>query len=88
MKTTVEVPDTLLVEAKRLAFELSDAQDYATTIRRYRQIVIFDYWETKCEVEQTETAVSARKFIYDATAAQKLGQFEEAREVYRRRSLE
>ena len=70
------------VEAKRLAFDLSEKQDYATAIRRYRQIVNFDYWETRCEVEQRDEAVAGRKFIYDAVAAQRAAKWEEARGLF------
>ena len=40
----------------------------ADFVRRYRQIVNFDYWRTRCEVEQLEEANTARKHLYQADA--------------------
>lgn len=53
-------------EAKLLTNRISDAKAYATTIRRYQDIVNFKYWRTRCEVEQEDRAIEGRQFLHEA----------------------
>ncbi len=53
-------------EANRLATVISDLQLLAERIDRYRSIVNYDYWKTRCEVEMTELADQARQLVHDA----------------------
>ena len=62
--------------AKVTASRLMEARAYATTIRRYRDIVNYVYWKTRCEVEQQDRAIEGRRFLYEANEA-----FEEIRLV-------
>ena len=56
-------------EAKRVAREHVDALEMATRIDRYRSIVNYVYWKTRCEVEQSAEALAARQYISDAEKA-------------------
>ncbi len=51
-------------QARWRATEISDKQRRASFVRRYRQIVNFDYWKTRCEVEQLDEANIARKHLF------------------------
>ena len=57
------------VEALRLAEAAASAENQAQIIDRYREIVNFDYWRSRCDMEQTADALAARKLIHDANAA-------------------
>ena len=69
-------------EAKRLANRIAEAEAYATTIRRYRDVVNFIYWRTRCEVEKTDRAIEGRKYLYEADQAFRDGDLEGARSNY------
>ncbi len=55
--------------ALKLAKEATETEQTANYIRRYRQIVNFEYWRLRADVEQTNEAVTARKFIYQGEQA-------------------
>ena len=64
---TAEAADSALKEQARwLATDITDKQERADFVRRYRQIVNFDYWRTRCEVEQLDEANKAHKHLYQA----------------------
>jgi len=69
-------------EARRIANRLLQAKGYATTVRRYRDIVNFIYWRTRCEVEKTDRAIQARKYLYEADQAYRDADLVGAREKY------
>jgi len=89
-------PQDVKEEGARLTIQLSDLQRRASFIRSYRNIVNYEYWATRCEAEQTETMVNARRDVHHAaelydkailtkytdpvTGEEKLG----AKEVYER----
>jgi hypothetical protein len=75
-------PKDLSLEARRLATRVDEAEAMTTTIRRYRDVVNFIYWRTRCEVEQTDTAIKARKYLYEAGEAYDQADLETAREKY------
>ncbi len=56
-------------QSSRLARQQTKASQRAETIRRYRDIVNFNYWKTRAEFEQTLDALAARKLIYDGQQA-------------------
>jgi hypothetical protein len=58
-----------LERAWELATELSRYETRATFIKRYQDVVNFDYWKTRAEVEQTLHAVRARDYLYQADQA-------------------
>jgi hypothetical protein len=53
-------------EAFRLAARLADLERQLRVIRTYRQIVNFEYWRTRAEIEQTDAAIRARKLVVEA----------------------
>jgi hypothetical protein len=58
-------------EAKRpqalaLADEVASAENLSGIIDRYRQIVNFEYWRLRCEVERNEDTLAARKLVHQA----------------------
>ena len=53
-------------EGRLLVNRILTAKAYSTTIRRYRDVVNFIYWRTRCEVEQQDRAIEGRKFLWDA----------------------
>ena len=68
MEMVEAADDAIKDEAIWQATVMMDKQQRADFVRRYRQIVNFDYWRTRCEVEQLEEANTARKHLYQADA--------------------
>ncbi len=70
------------VEALRLADAAASAANHAQIIDRYRDIVNFDYWRRRCDLEQTDDAWTVRKLVYDADAAFRNSDLEKAKLKY------
>lgn len=74
--------------AKVLSNRIVQAKAYSTTIRRYRDVVNFLYWRTRCEVEQEDRAIEGRKFLWDANEsyeeADLIGAVEQYDEAWKR----
>lgn len=51
-------------KSRRLVRKLNDARTLMDRIGRYREQVNYDYWRTRCEAEQTDTAANARENMY------------------------
>jgi hypothetical protein len=56
-------------KAKKLAEDAANHEELATYISRYRETVNFLYWRLCAEVEQSDDALNARKFIYQGDQA-------------------
>ncbi len=56
-------------QALKLAKEAVEAERVANIIRRYRQIVNFESWRLRAQVEQTQETLAARKLIYQGDHA-------------------
>ncbi len=56
-------------KAKKLAEDATSREETATYISRYRETVNFMYWRLRAQVEQSEEALNARKFIYQGDRA-------------------
>ncbi len=56
-------------KALKLARDARLARQMASYINRYRDIVNFEYWRLRCETEQTDMALAAREYIYEADQA-------------------
>ena len=76
MKTAVthkdvadRAPEAVRAKAHKVAQQAIEAATVSEYIDRYRQNVSFEYWRTRCQVEQMHNTVQARKHIF---AAQKL----------------
>jgi hypothetical protein len=59
-------PAPVRKEALIVAAELQQAELMTDRIRHYRATVNYDYWQTRCEAEASETAISAREHLYEA----------------------
>ncbi len=70
------------VEALRLAEVAATAENQAGIIDRYREIVNFEYWRRRCDMEQTPDALAARRSIHEANTAFKAADLTTAKTKY------
>jgi len=69
-------------KALEWAEQITQAEKLARLIAGDRQIVNFEYWRMRAQVEQTPQARAAREFIYKADEAAKKGYLPSAKEYY------
>jgi len=69
-------------KAIKLAARLADQETLAQRINHYRSTINYDYWEIRCEAEQTKTAVDARECVYKAKKNRERLELTEARREY------
>ena len=69
-------------EAKRLANLAASNEQLARIIERYRGIVNFLYWKSRCEAEQEDNTLEARKLVRRADEAYDDANLLEAKELY------
>ena len=69
-------------KAKELAEKATEHEATATYISRYRETVNFLYWRLRAQVEQTDEALNARKFIYQGNQAFRDGDPTAAKTAY------
>lgn len=69
-------------KAKQLAEEAAKHEELATYTSRYRETVNFNYWRRRAQVEQTDEALNARKFIYQGDRAFRDADLPAARNAY------
>lgn len=69
-------------EALRLATELERAALELQYTINYKRDANYDYWATRAEFEQTENAIAARRFMYDANAEFRKANVGEAKRLY------
>jgi hypothetical protein len=60
-----DAPDKA-VEARRVATEIRAAERRAALIETNRDVANFQYWQTRCKLEQTSEALEARRLAHDA----------------------
>jgi hypothetical protein len=70
------------VRAVQLWRDLRNAEAMATVIRRYREIVNFDYWRLRADVEQTDEVLAAHELIYQGDQEKEEGRLDPAKENY------
>jgi hypothetical protein len=75
-------PAELRTEVRRLVSKIHEAEDHSRTIRRYRDVVNYQYWRTRCEVEQTDRAIQARRYLFEADQAYEKADLLGARDKY------
>ena len=75
-------PESTQSQIRYLATEIEDYEQRADFVRRYRQIVNYEYWKTRCEVEQLDEANAARKHLYQADKDFREGRLEPAKKEY------
>jgi len=78
----LHAPESIKPQARWLAKQINQKAGRADFIKRYRQIVNFDYWMTRCRVEQLEEANQARKYLYQAEDHFKNARLEFAEQDY------
>ena len=59
-------PEAARAEARLLARRVDEKKETRRRITQYRNIINYSYWKTRCEVEQTKTAVKARSLVNKA----------------------
>jgi len=69
-------------KARRIVSELQRTERDATLVRRYREIVNFEYWRIRAEAEKSLTAVQARQKLYEAERLFDESRLVEAKEKY------
>lgn len=57
-------PENKRLEALNVADELARAEEYAQGVERYRSVVNFNYWRTRCEMERTDDALQAHELVH------------------------
>jgi hypothetical protein len=53
-------------QAMEIAEQLEEAERLADVVRRYQQIVNYEFWQRRADVEQTPEALQARQLCYEA----------------------
>lgn len=69
-------------EVNRIARQGKEAEGTAEAIENYRDQVAYLYWKLRCEIEQTDTAITARRHLYDAEQAFEVADLDSMRTHY------
>ncbi|MBL6712658.1 MAG: hypothetical protein ISQ07_04650 [Pirellulales bacterium] len=77
-----EAPADIRDEAIRLARDFQEAFETAQIIRRYRDIVNFDYWRASCEAGITEDLLVAREATWRAQQDFENARLQPAKEAF------
>ena len=64
------------------AQSIVESATLAEWIDRYRENVNFDYWRTRCRIEQLHETVTARRHIFNATQLKEKVELDAARKEY------
>ena len=75
-------PEDVREEAKKLAQTIVTNKELAEIIRRYRDIVNFEYWRTRCIAEQEENTLEARRLVRQADEAYDAADLVNSRKLY------
>jgi hypothetical protein len=75
-------PKAHRVKARAIAQQASDLELQADRIERYRSIVNYEYWKTRCDVEQLETTLRARRLVHEGEELLDATKLEEARTAF------
>ncbi|MFN3149132.1 hypothetical protein [Bremerella sp.] len=70
------------LEASREANRLGEMEFLRGVIDRQKDIVAFNYWQTRALSESTDRTIEARRLVYDAHEAYKDANLVKARELY------
>ncbi len=77
-----EAPADLRERALDLARRHQEAEETATMIERYRDIVNFNFWRATCEAEVTEPALRAREKTWEARREFEKARLQPAKEAF------
>ncbi len=75
-------PEDVRARANKLTDRIAAAGENAIWVGKYRANVNFDYWRTRCDVEQKPQTVKARRHIYAAKQLRDDVEVEAARKEY------
>ncbi len=75
-------PKNVRAKARYYANRAGEAGVYIIRISAYSTQVNYEYWQTRCEVEQSETTANARALMRLADEKGESGALEEARDLY------
>ncbi|PQO41823.1 hypothetical protein C5Y96_00165 [Blastopirellula marina] len=70
------------LEASREANRLDEMEFLKGVIDRQKDIVAFNYWQTRAQSESTDRTIEARRLVYEAHEAYKDANLVKARELY------
>jgi hypothetical protein len=73
---------TKAAAARKLANRIDDATARANAISIDRDVANFAYWTVRCDIEQSDEALEARRLAHEAQAAFKEADLQRARELY------
>ncbi len=77
-----QAPADVRAKAEELARDHTEAQERATMIERYRDIVNFDFWKASCEAEVTEPALEARESTWRADKEFEAARLQASKQAY------
>lgn len=69
-------------QAQKLAAQANRLELLASVIHRDRDVVNYNYWRNRCKMEKTESALEARRLIFEAKADFDEARLPPAREKY------
>ena len=79
---TRDAPSAVRDKARELARQHKEAEETATMIDRYRDIVNFDFWRATCEASVTEPMLRAREKAWEAEREFKAARLQPAKQAY------
>ena len=78
-----QAPRKLRRDAEQLARQIQMKEGEIQATIHFRDTVAYEYWQARCDIEQTDTAIRARKFIYEAEQSfRDKANLEDAKEKY------
>jgi hypothetical protein len=77
-----DAPADVRDRARELARQQKEAEETATMIDRYRDIVNFDFWRATCEAGVTEPMLTARERAWEADREFKAARLQPAKQAY------
>jgi hypothetical protein len=75
-------PEGVRYAARELVEAAAHEEEVAEYIEHYRQVVNFNYWKTRCEAEQQDVAIRARRHLLNATELFDQTALQQAREEF------
>lgn len=82
-RVAARAPLDKMNQAQEISDQIQELRAYMSTAENYRGVVNFSYWRTRCEAEQTQLALDARKLVRDADDEKRQGRdLQKARENY------
>ncbi len=69
-------------EVQKLGRRIEEEARVLQLTQAYKQIVNFDYWQMRCDFEQTDNAVAARELMFEADKAAKSADEQRAADLY------